>query len=533
MFATMVHHKASAVNSNNGARKVVLKKSSRSKPSSRRLLAAASSLPIDQQLQQQDKQPEMEQDQHLHQQPLQLPQPHADTVRTNTEEDALSEASTLDMGGPSSPLRFCSPSPSRVCSPSSSRICPPDVLRTVPREAKRQRVRKDGAVESHGRSCATAVSSGLVGQPTNTVAALASAVVQHEVVPRMTGRAKRTVSRCPRVFTKEIFTKRAEEACAALPQDLANRGFQYLSPLIGRVCCDFIGKSIDNNCHEIVADDVVIFRWSYMCTLKPDIQIKGFSDSHHSARTIAIGELPPRTTSVMVNAIVLAKVYEKLSPELCPFVRKYCHRNKLDVGECKILNIGFPKQLAQIPSIEDFVDNSGMSAKWMQCACIGNTGKLICHPGASAGYSNNRFSYSVRELRVLGTKDKKESMPDSFKLRKRPAIHKDKYFPASVDNVNFGKHSGVRDVIAYGTALAEFELAKYEGRNISVAAAMKGFDLDPFAWEESVGWNTVVVLWKSSDGKHHLQSGTLRKLLGMITKTAVGPDAKSQTTSSK
>ena len=93
-------------------------------------------------------------------------------------------------------------------------------------------------------------------------------------------------------------------------------------------------------------------------------------------------------------------------------------------------------------------------------------------------------------------------------------------------HVNSGAHRGVRDVIAYGTALAEFELAKHEQRNVSVAKAMNGFDLDPFAWKESAGSNMVVVLWKSADGKHHLQTGNLRYLLGLIAKTGAGQDAE-------
>ena len=54
-------------------------------------------------------------------------------------------------------------------------------------------------------------------------------------------------------------------------------------------------------------------------------------------------------------------------------------------------------------------------------------------------------------------------------------------YPATLDDVNSGAHRGVRDVIAYGTALAEFELAKHEsGRNVSVANAMEGFDWTRF-----------------------------------------------------
>ena len=127
---------------------------------------------------------------------------------------------------------------------------------------------------------------------------------------------------------------------------------------------------------------------------------------------------------------------------------------------------------------------------------------------------------------MFSIKDKKEFTPESFKLRKRTAIRKDKLFPASLDDVNSGTHRGVRDVIAYGTALAEFELAKHEKRNVSVVKAMNGFDLDPFAWKKNAGSNMVVVLWKSADGKHNLKTGNLRYLLGLIAKTGAGQDTE-------
>ena len=506
--------KADAPAPNGDAGQAAPKKRPRAKRAPR--ASPVASIPtIDQELQQRERQPRQEQPQQLQQ--------SAETTRLKVEGDASSEASTLVLGG--------SPSPTRLTSPDVERTAVASVIgsdtaggteATLPK-AKRQRARKDGL---RGKRCATAVTSGSGGQSPKTAAASAAAVVHHEVVPQKTGRAKRTVSRCRHEFPRDIFMTRAVEGRAALPQDLANRRFQYPFPLIGHICCDFIGKTIDKNCKEISAEDSVIFRWSYVCTPRPDIQIKGSSDSIHLARKMAVGELPPRTTRVMLDAIVLAKVYEKLSPELCPFVKKYCSRNELGAGECEVLSIGFPKQLAQMPPIEDFVDPTGASAKWIRCSCIGDTDKSICHPGASARYSTNRLTHSVSELRVFNIKDKKEARPESFKLRKRSAIRKDKLFPASLDDVNSGTHRGVRDVIAYGTALAEFELAKHEKRNVSVAKAMEGFDLDPFAWEDSAGSNMVVVLWKSADGRHHLQTGNLRYLLGLTAKTGAGQDVE-------
>ena len=509
--------KSDVPTSNGDAGQAVPRKRPRAKRALRSAPPAASSLSVDKQLQQRDQQ---------------LQWPHADTTRTKVEEDSLSEASTLVMGTSLSPSRLNSPDAVRTAAASViTSDTPGSAASTLPPKAKRQRARNDGVVEAHGKRIAAAAAaaagnSGSSGQPANTAAAPAAALVYHAVVPQKTGRAKRTVSRCRHEFPRDIFIKRAIEGCAALPQDLANRRFQYPLPFIGNICCDFIGKTIDQNRTEIFAEDVVMFRWSYVCTPRPDIQIKGFSNSRHLARTIAVGDLPPRTTTVMLDAIVLAKVYEKLCPELCPFVRKYCGRKELDVGQCEILCIGFPKLLVQMPPIEDFVDATGVSAKWIRCACIGDTDMSICHPGASARYSTNRLVHNIKELRVFSIKDKKEATPESFKLRKRTAIRKEKPFPASLDDVNSGTHRGVRDVIAYGTALAEFELAKHEKRNVSVAKVMDGFDLDPFAWKESAGSNMVVVLWKSADGKHHLQTGNLGYLLGLIAETGAGQDAK-------
>ena len=506
--------KADIPTSNGDEGQAVPRKKPRAKRASRSAPPAASSLPVDQQLHQQDQQPQ---------------QPHEDTTRTKAEEDAPSEASTLVIGASQSPSRLTSPDAVRTAADSViASDTAGSAASTPPPKAKRQRGRKDSAVDAHGRrsTSAAAGSSGSSRQPTNTAAAPAAAVVHHEVVPQKIGRAKRTVSRCRHEFPRDIFTKRAIEGREALPQDLVNRQSQYPLPLIGNICCDFIGKTIDENRTEIFAEDAVMFRWSYVCTPRPDIQIKGFSNSRHLARNIAVGDLPPRTTTVMLDAIVLAKVYEKLCPELCPFVRKYCGRKELDVGQCEILCIGFPKLLVQMPPIEDFVDATGVSAKWIRCACIGDTDMSICHPGASARYSTNRLVHNIKELRVFSIKDKKEATPESFKLRKRTAIRKEKPFPASLDDVNSGRHRGVRDVIAYGTALAEFELAKHEKRNVSVVKAMNGFDLDPFAWKKNAGSNMVVVLWKSADGKHHLQTGNLGYLLGLIAETGAGQDAK-------
>ena len=452
-------------------------------------------------------------------------QQHAGTKRPKAEEDAPSEASTLVLAASPSPSRLTSPDVARaadavaVSSTAGSAVAPP--------QPKRQRSRKDGVAAPRASRRSAAPPASDPGVPSTSTAAPAVTMVQHATVSPKTGRAKRTVARCHRVFSTDIFVKLAGDAREAFAQDLANRRFQYPLPFIGNLVCEFIGKTADKNCHEIVATDAVVFRWSYTCTPKPGVEIKGFSDSHYPVRNIAVGDSPPRTARVMLDAIVLAKIYEKLSPDRCPFVRKYCSRHGQDLGGCEIISIGFPKPLSKMPSIEEFIDESGAGSKWILCACIGDTNKWICHPGTSARYSTNRFTYRVSELRVFSITDKKEATPESFKLRKRTAIRKDKPYPATLQDVNSGAHRGVRDVIAYGAALAEFELAKHEGgRNVSVANAMQGFDLDPFAWEDSAPGSNMVVLWRSPDAKHHLQTGNLRYLLGLIAKSAEGQETE-------
>jgi hypothetical protein len=492
--------------------KAVPKKKQRTRQVSRSRPQAASNLPVDQQ------QPPCQEQQSRQDQQQQQPQRPTGTTCPEAEEDAPSEASTLMLDASSLPSRLTSSDVSRAAADPVVVGSMAGSVAASP-SPKRQRSRKNSAAAPLvRRRPAAALSSDLGGQSANTAAPAAS-VVQHATVSPKTGRAKQTVARCERVFPKDIFFKRAEDAREALPQDLENRRCQYLLPVVGNLVCEFIGTTNDKNCCDILATDTVAFRWSYTCTPKPGIQIKGSRDSYHLARNIAVGVYPPKITRVILDAIVVAKLYERLAPELCPFVLKYCDRKALDVAGCEIVSIGFPKQVTQMPPIDDFIDASGVSAKWFRCASIGDTGKYVCHPGASARYSTNRLTYNLSELRMFSNKDKKESTPESFKLRKRKAICKDKPFPTNLDDLNSGSHRGVRDVIAYAAALAEFELAKLQERDISVAKAMTGFDLDPFAWEDSPGSNMVAVIWRSADGNHQLQTCNLRYLSGLVAKS--------------
>ena len=517
--------------SNNDSKQTVPNKKCRTKRAvCHSSILATTGVPTDEQVQQQQIQQDSQQAQ-LQQQieSQEARQLHskdpAGVTRPKAEEVVLSEASTLVIAASSSPSRSTSPDIERA-------VTDPVVVSTTastaaaPSPPKRQRVRNHGTKAYRTRMSLTVPNSDLHGQLTNTFAFTAP-VVQHATVSAKTGRAKPTVARCPRQFQKDIFFKRASDAQEAFLQDLANRAFHYPFPFIGNITCEFIGKTNGENYHEIIITDDVAFRWYYTCIPKPCIQINGFSDSHQSVRSIVYGTLPPRTTRVMLTAIIVAKLYEKLSPEMCPFVRKYCQRKGLAAGACEILCIGFPKPLVQMSPIEDFIDMAGTSAKWIRCASIGETGKSVCHPGASARYSTNRMMYNVNELRVFDTADRKEAAPESHKLRKRIASKtNDKLFPESLADANSGSDRGFRDVIAYAYALAEFELAEHQKRDVSVGTAMKGFELDPFAWDDSADSNMVVVMWRSAGGKHHLQKGSLRYLLRFTNKSSMKQDSE-------
>ena len=495
----MVRREVNIATSNSDAGQVFSTKRLRTKRASPALPPTTTRLHIDQQLQQEQHQQSAE--------------------TSKVEADVLNEASNCVNCAVLSPSRFSSSDVVRAtATPVIASNTAGNAAATALLQAKRQRARNNRAAAPRGRRSATGPSSDSDGRSANTPPLVAVAV-QHAVVSRKINRAKKTVYRSQRVFPNEIFLKCAVAGRAALQQDLVNRRFQYPLPFIGAMSCDFIGKAIGNDFHEIFSTDFVNFKWSYICAPRPGIQIKGCTVSCHLVKTLALGDLPPRMTSVMIDAIVVAKIYEKLGPELCPFMKKYCDRKEVDVRECEILSIGFPKQLTQMPFIEDIVDATGTTSKWIQCARIGDTTQMICHPGPSDRYSANRVWYGARKLRMVDTKDKKEFMCESFKLRKRIAIRRDKSYPTNLDDVNFGAHRSIRLVIAFATALAEFELAKYEKRNVSVNNAMKGFDLDPFTWKDSAGSNMVVVLWKSPGETHHLQTSNLRYLLGLITKT--------------
>ena len=441
--------------------------------------------------------------------------PVSDIADMNAEGGASSDASSLLV-------ILTSPSPSRSGSRDRGRVpvIPGNGIKstgnttTIPFKVKPQRVRQESNAASCGKMSAAANSdsSGVCTPHTMLHPEASSEKTQH-IRNHVHGRQN--------VFPKDVFYQLAKKGEAMFLNDLANRRGQYPMPFIGTITCQFLGKS-DDDCADIRITDSVTFRWFYTCVPKPGLEIKGATDLRLSVRQIALGKLPPRAPRNMIDSIVVAKVYEQLSFTNAPFMQHYCSKNNLDTAECEICRIGFPKLVREMPIVDDFTDEKDTSAKWIRCARIGDTDKCICHPGPSSRYSTNRLTYSVSELRVFNLVDKKEAIPETFKRRKRKAIHHKRPYPVTLDAVNSGAHRGIRDLMAYGVALAEFELAKHEGgRDISVMSAMSGFQLDPFPWEDGAPEsNMVEVLWRAGDGSYHLQTGNLRYFLGLISNPA-------------
>ncbi len=61
-------------------------------------------------------------------------------------------------------------------------------------------------------------------------------------------------------------------------------------------------------------------------------------------------------------------------------------------------------------------------------------------------------------------------------------------------------------------ALAEFEQAKANQREVAVDQALSRMLTDPFAWDDTVS-NRLFVLWKTAGGQHHVDAITKKYLL--------------------
>ena len=342
-------------------------------------------------------------------------------------------------------------------------------------------------------------------------------VVRHEVVVSKV-RAKNNVSNGHRIIPEQFFYDMAKYGESGFPQDLMNRCVTYRQPLLGSIRCDFTGV-IGKTTEQIKSNDVVSFKWTYHSGELGDMVVAGSFASFHKTRQLLNSTMAIRTTRSMLDAVCVAKIYEKVieKPSLLYFINKYCKKNGLDIGGCGVLRIAHPKPLITFPNIELLADPSGNSSKWFVCASV-DRNIVLCHPGPVCRYTTNRCTYKKSEVQVFDLDEKQECLAKTFKRRKRTIItERKRSFPTSLAEINDGSHRGLRDVFAYATALAEFELAKREVRQVSIAKALSGFETDPFAWgNERIADHSLFVLWRSGDGQHHIDGCTLRSFMTMI-----------------
>ncbi len=136
----------------------------------------------------------------------------------------------------------------------------------------------------------------------------------------------------------------------------------------------------------------------------------------------------------MIDAMCVARVYSRLAENVAnaPFIAKYCAVNSLAVADCKLLRLCYPKPVTFLPAVEQFVENSGASTKWLVCATAGS--QHVCHPGPMARYSDNKLTYKTVEVRSFDAHEKSEAKTGLFKKRKRAAtkVAVERAFPATV-----------------------------------------------------------------------------------------------------
>ena len=85
-----------------------------------------------------------------------------------------------------------------------------------------------------------------------------------------------------------------------------------------------------------------------------------------------------------------------------------------------------------------------------------------------------------------------------------------------------GGHTGCRDILAYASALAEFERAEAEQREASLDIACASFEMDPFKWDRMHN-GLLSLFWRSPDGRYHIQTGKIAYFIGIIMKSQQGP----------
>ena len=264
-------------------------------------------------------------------------------------------------------------------------------------------------------------------------------------------RAKKHTCNGQRLLSTHYFHDFARQGVICFPCDLHNRCHMYNGPLIGQMTCIF--KGVVDSCTNISTvthlkyNDTVCFEWQYQSgRLGDDMAVFGITRSYYKARYLVLhSRLPPRTTRIMVDAVCVAKVYKLLfeTPSLLPCIKQYQIKHRISSDVCRVVKLCFPKQLAELPSIETFVDSTGHSVKMIVCATVGQSTLICCHPGSFCRYMTNRYTYKVSEIQVMDRYNQTGRTFQSFRRCTRMASFRDiRQFPTSLDDVNTGDHQG-------------------------------------------------------------------------------------------
>lgn len=322
------------------------------------------------------------------------------------------------------------------------------------------------------------------------------------------------------VYLEDRFHQIAKDRLVTFCNEFISKRSMYPVPFIGIIACEFVGK-MGTNYSEIRCNDIVCFKWSYTCRPKANVVIAGSKYIYHNANHNAIGRLSLRAKSLMMDIICVAKIYEQLSAENAPFMRRHCNGEiNADIG-CGLVAIGSPKSVSTMPVQKEFVDKHGNSAMWIICAQVGKTNTVLCHPGASFRHATNRLSYLVSELKWFDMDKDTPASSELYKRRRRKVCSSSKVykFPSTLEDVNSGLHEGLCFVMAYAVALAEFSIMPSDyTREVQFDRAMACFELNPFQWQCCGHWNRhVVIVWRSVDGNVHLRCGRLSYFMRLVS----------------
>lgn len=323
------------------------------------------------------------------------------------------------------------------------------------------------------------------------------------------------------IYLEERFHQLAQKRLATFFNEFMCKRAMYHTPAIGVLACEYMGKT-ETSYPEIRSTDIVAYKWSYTCQPKQGVVIAGALFTYHNAHRCTAGKLSPKAMSFMIDVLCVAKIYQQLSHENAPFIRRHCHNKGNAVNDCELLAIGSPKPLSTMPVQKEFCDKHGNIAMWIVCAHVGKTNQVHCHPGASTRYATNRLSYHISELKIFDLDKDTPATSEAFKRRKRK-VHcspKSYKFPSTLEEVNNGLHQGLRLVVAYAVALAAATNtpSRYLHK-VQFGHVMSCLEMNPFQWQQCGHWNKrVVVVWQCLDGTIHLQCGRLSYFMRLVCK---------------